>query len=89
VAVIGDENAGRAPANPQWMEQRMPEHRRFTQTTSLEERLAKEATRLRKQAQGTPPGVERDLLLRNARRAETASTYDRVAGLGDKHQDKF
>ena len=59
------------------------------QTTSLEERLAKEATQLRKQAQGTPPGVERDLLLRKARRAETASTYDRVAGLGDKHQDKF
>ena len=64
------------------MEQRMPERRRFTQTTSLEERLAKEATRLRKQAQGTPPGVERDLLLRKAHRAETASTYDRAAGLG-------
>ena len=40
----------------EWMEQRMPERRRFTQTTSLEERLAKEATQLRKQAQGTPPG---------------------------------
>jgi hypothetical protein len=89
VAVIGDENAGRAPANPQGMEQDMPERRRFTQTTSLEERLAKEATQLRKQAQGTPPGIERDVLLRKARRAETASTYDRVAGLDDKHQDKF
>jgi hypothetical protein len=33
----------------------MPERRRFTQTSSLEERLAKEATQLRKQAQGTPP----------------------------------
>ena len=32
----------------------MPERRRFTQTTSLEESLAKEATQLRKQAQGTP-----------------------------------
>jgi hypothetical protein len=52
------------------MEQRMPERRRFTQTTSLEESLAKEATQLRKQAQGTPPGVERDLLVRKARRAE-------------------
>ena len=60
----------------------MPERRRFTQTTSLEERLAKEVTQLRKQAQGTPPGVERDLLLRKAHRAETASTYDRAAGLG-------
>jgi hypothetical protein len=67
------------PPNLKWMEQRMPVRRRFTQTTSLEERLAKEATQLRKQAQGTPPGVERDLLLR---RAEIASTYDRVAGLG-------
>jgi hypothetical protein len=34
-------------------------------------------------------GVERDVLLRKARRAETASTYDRVAGLDAKHQDKF
>ena len=55
------------------MEQRVPEHRRFTQTTSVEERLAKAATQLRKQAQGTPPGVERDHLVRKARRAETAS----------------
>ena len=59
----------------------MPEHRRFTQTTSLEERLAQEATRLRKQAQGTPPGIERDLLVRKARRAETAS-HNRVADFG-------
>ena len=51
----------------------MRERRRFTQTTSLEESLAKEATQLRKQAQGTPPGVERDLLVRKACRAETAS----------------
>jgi len=35
------------------MEQRMPEHRRFTQTISLEESLPEEAKRLRKQAQGT------------------------------------
>ena len=55
------------------MEQRMPERRRFRQTTSLEERLAKEATQLHKQAQGTPLGIERDLLVRKARRAETAS----------------
>jgi hypothetical protein len=44
----------------------MPEGRRFTQTTSLEGRLAKEATQLRKQAQGTWPGVERALLVRKA-----------------------
>jgi hypothetical protein len=51
----------------------MPERRRFTQTTSLEERLADEAKRLRKQAQGTLPGIERERLLRRARQAETAS----------------
>jgi hypothetical protein len=49
------------------MEQRMPERRRFAQTTSLEE----EAKRLRKQAQGTPPGIERERLVRRARQAET------------------
>ena len=48
------------------MEQRMPERRRFTQTTSIEESLAKQATQLRKQAQGTPPGVERERLVRRA-----------------------
>jgi hypothetical protein len=71
------------------MEQRMPERRRFTQTTSLEERLAKEATQLRKQAQGTPPGVERDLLVRKARRAETASHMTEWLASGYKHQDRF
>jgi hypothetical protein len=36
------------------MEQRMPERRRFTQTTSLEESLAKEATQLRKLSKCLP-----------------------------------
>jgi hypothetical protein len=56
VAFIGDENASRAPANLEWMEQRMPERRRFTQTTSLKTAFAKEATQLRKQAQRAPAG---------------------------------
>ncbi len=73
----------------EWMEQRMPGRRRFTQTTSLEERLAKEARQLRKQAQGTPPGVERDLLVRKARRAETASHMTEWLASGHEHQDKF
>jgi hypothetical protein len=73
----------------EWMEQRMPERRRFTQTTSVEERLAKEATQLREQAQGTPPGVERDLLVRKARRAETASHMAEWLASGYKYQDKF
>jgi hypothetical protein len=64
VAVIGDENAGRVLER---MEHRMPERRRFTQTTSLEVSLADEAKRLRKQAQGTPPGIERERLVRRAR----------------------
>jgi len=51
----------------------MPGRRSFTQTTSLEGRLADEAKRLRKQAQGTPPGIERERLVRSARQAETAS----------------
>jgi hypothetical protein len=49
----------------------MPEHPRFTQTSSLED-LADEAKRLRKQAQGTPPGIERERLVRRARQLETA-----------------
>jgi hypothetical protein len=71
------------------MEQRMPERRRFTQTTSLEERLAKEAMQLRKQAQGTPPGIDRDLLVRKARRAESASRTTAWLASGSKDQDKF
>jgi hypothetical protein len=39
----------------------------------LADRLAEEAKRLRKEAQGTPPGIERDRLVRRARQAETAS----------------
>ena len=50
----------------------MPERRRFTQTISLEGRLADEAKQLRKQAQGTPPGIERERLVRRARQLETA-----------------
>ena len=46
---------------------------RFKQTEPPEQRLADEARRLRKDALGTPPGVERDRLIRRARQAETAS----------------
>jgi hypothetical protein len=89
VAVIGDENAGRAPANPQGMVQHMPERRRFTQTTSLEDALQRKQRSYASKLKAPHRGVERDVLLRKARRAETASTYDRVAGLDAKHQDKF
>ena len=89
MAFIGDENASRAPANLEWMEQRMPERRRFTQTTSLKTAFAKEATQLRKQAQGTPPGIDRDLLVRKARRAESASRLTEWLASGSTDQDKF
>jgi hypothetical protein len=45
----------------------------ISQASSLERRLAQEAVRLRKQAQGTPHGVEREQLIRKARQTETAS----------------
>jgi hypothetical protein len=67
----------------------MPERRRFTQTTSLEESLAKQATQLRKQVQGTPPGVGRDLLVLKVRRAETASHMTKWPDSGYRRQDKF
>jgi hypothetical protein len=45
----------------------------FTQTKSLEVRLASEAAKLRKEARGTPHGIERERLMRRARQAETGS----------------
>ena len=52
----------------------MQERRRFTQTTSVEERLAKEAMQLRKQAQSSPP---------------TAFHMTEWLASAYKHQDKF
>jgi hypothetical protein len=47
--------------------------RRFKQTEPLKQRLAEETAKLRKEAQGTPPGIEREQLIRRARQTETAS----------------
>ncbi|PDT79634.1 hypothetical protein CO675_02880 [Bradyrhizobium sp. C9] len=47
--------------------------RHLIPTQSLEQRLGIQAERLRKQARGTPPGVERQRLIRRARLAETGS----------------
>lgn len=47
--------------------------RRFKQTVSLGDRLTEEAKRLRKQAQGTPPGIQRERLVRRARQLDTAA----------------
>ena len=46
------------------------QRRRITQIDPLEVRLANEAAKLRKQAKGTPYGIERDRLMRRARQAE-------------------
>jgi hypothetical protein len=47
--------------------------RRFKQTETFEQRLAQEAIRFRTAAEELPPGTARELLLRRARQAETAS----------------
>ena len=39
----------------------------------LDQRLVEEAQRLRKEAKGTHPGIERERLVRKARQAETAA----------------
>jgi hypothetical protein len=46
---------------------------RETPRPSFEDRLASEAVRLREKAGSLPAGIERELLLRKARQAETAS----------------
>jgi predicted RNase H-related nuclease YkuK (DUF458 family) len=46
------------------------QRRRFRQTTSLEQRLAEEARRLREQAKKLPRGPDRERLLRKAREDE-------------------
>jgi hypothetical protein len=51
----------------------MQERRRFNQTAALDHRLIEEAQRLRKEAQGTHPGIERERLIRRARQAENAA----------------
>ena len=49
------------------------QRRRFSQKQILEERLAEEAKRLRKEARGIPLGIQRERLMRRARQAETGS----------------
>lgn len=49
------------------------QRRRFKRTTTLDQRLSEEAQRLRKEARGTPPGIERERLIRKARQDETAA----------------
>jgi len=49
------------------------QRRRFKNTLTFPDRLAKEAERFRQEADTKPPGQERDDLLRKARPAKTAA----------------
>jgi hypothetical protein len=51
----------------------MEKRRRFKQIDPLDKRLSERAEHLRKEARGTPPGVEREKLICRARHAETAA----------------
>jgi hypothetical protein len=74
VAFIGDENASCAPALPEIGKgMRVMERRSFKPSAPLDRRLEEQAKRLRKEAKGTPVGVEREKLIRLARQAETAA----------------
>ncbi|WP_249158087.1 hypothetical protein [Bradyrhizobium jicamae] len=46
---------------------------KFDQIAATDSHLLEEAQRLRKEARGTPPGVQRDDLIRKARLAENAA----------------
>jgi len=48
----------------------------FKQPVPLDQWLTEEAERLRKEAQGAPPGVEREELIRRARQLETVPHLD-------------
>ena len=51
----------------------MSERRRIIHTKTFGERLADEARRLKEQARRLPVGNDREVLLRKARQAETAT----------------
>jgi len=52
------------------------QRRRFKQTTTLAQRLAEQAGRLRDRAKQLPPGTEQTALWRKVRQAETALRID-------------
>ena len=49
------------------------ERRRFKQLVALDQRLLRQAERLRQEAREARPGIQRDKLLRLARQAETGA----------------
>jgi hypothetical protein len=54
----------------------MFQRRRFKQLLSFAERLDQEAARLRTHAKALPHGLEREMCIRKARQAETATHID-------------
>ena len=56
--------------------QQYQRRRRIQHEKSFRERLAEEAQRFRVEADKLPPGMARELLLRRARQADTASHMD-------------
>ena len=70
------ENAGCAPALFTQGERAMQKRRRFKQSTSLKDRLATFAQKMREKASKLAPGREKDDLLQKARQAETDSHLD-------------
>jgi hypothetical protein len=60
---------------------------RFKQTTSLAERLAAQAGRLRERARDLPPGAEQTTLWRKVRQAETALRIDAWLSRGVPQND--
>jgi hypothetical protein len=64
---------GRYRAAMQLREQGMPKRRRFSQTSTLEERLAEDTERLLEKAKMLEPSPARDDVLRKIRQNETAA----------------
>ena len=62
--------------------------RRVKQTSPLDQRLTDQAQRLRKEAEGTPPGIERERLLRKARQVEAAAQMEQWLTSSGQHVPK-
>ena len=71
VAFTGDENARLRSRLRKPGSRAMQRH--YKHAKPLDLRLTDESQRLRKEARGTPPGIERERLLRKARQSETAA----------------
>ena len=65
------------------------QRRHIQHDAPLDQRLVEEAQRLRKEAKGTHPGIEREQLIRKARQAETAANMQKwlsATGLQERRQ---